>query len=124
MESKKYRKFLETQAEKNPVNIEESSGSKGFKITWDPRRDQPAHGRPSDILDSLYLGKTMEETVVMDRRAARMIQERLNGLEEQNIYMRRRIKMLKVATGVLAIALFFVSIILLSLHLPQLRITL
>jgi hypothetical protein len=122
MESKKYRKFLEKQAEKNPVNIEGSAAGKNFKITWEKSREEPVHSGSSDILDSLYLGKNMEETVTVERKVAGLLRDRLKGLEEENLRMRNRLTTFKIMMVGLGIGLGFVIIILLSIYLPQFRI--
>ncbi|MCW4021012.1 MAG: hypothetical protein NWF14_07295 [Candidatus Bathyarchaeota archaeon] len=122
MESEKYRKFLRQQAEKNPVKIDRSARSTRFRISWRNEGESPVQSSSSDILDSLYLGKDMKETVVVDRRVAALLQDRLGGLEEENIRMRRRIKIMKFAIGALLIAVVVVSAILIKTYLPQFRI--
>jgi len=124
MESKKYRKFLEKQAEKNPVNIEDSTTTRGFRITWDSVHEEPARSGSSDILDSLYLGKNMEENVTVERKAAGLIRDRLRGLEEENLRLRRRISSFKYVMVALGIGFIFVVAILISLLFPQFRIML
>jgi hypothetical protein len=124
MESKKYRKFLEKQAEKNPVNIEDSKTTMGFKITWDKTHDETVRSGSSDILDSLYLGKNMEENVTVERKAASLIKDRLRGLEEENLRLRRHITSFKVLLVALGISFIFVVAILISILLPQYRIIL
>ncbi len=124
MESDKYRRFLEKQAEKNPVKIEGSTDNKGFKITWNNVRDEPKRGSSSDILDSLYLGKNMEETVIIERKVAGLLKDRLRGLEDENLRLRKRLTTLKILLIALGTSLLFVSILLLSLLIPQFRIIL
>ncbi len=124
MENEKYRRFLEKQAEKNPVNIEGSAGNRGFKITWDNVREEPKRGGSSDILDSLYLGKNMEENVVVERKVAGLLKDRLRGLEEENLRLRKRLTTFKIMMVALGVSLLFVGIILLSVLVPQFRIIL
>jgi hypothetical protein len=124
MENKKYRKFLEKQAEKNPVNIEDSTSARGFKITWDKAHEEPTRSGSSDILDSLYLGKNMEQNVTVERKVAGLIRDRLKGLDEENLRLRRRITSYKVLTVALGISFLFVIAILISVLFPQFRILL
>jgi len=124
MESDKYRRFLEKQAEKNPVKIEGSTDNKGFKITWNNVRDEPKRGSSSDILDSLYLGKNMEETVIIERKVAGLLKDRLRGLEDENLRLRKRLTTLKILLIALGTSLLFVFILLFSLLIPQFRIIL
>ncbi|MBS7614928.1 hypothetical protein KEJ18_04275 [Candidatus Bathyarchaeota archaeon] len=124
MESEKYRRFLEKQAEKNPVKIEDSTANKGFKITWDNVRDEPKRRSSSDILDSLYLGKNMEETVIVERKVAGLLRDRLRGLEDENLRLRRRLTTLKILLVALGTGLLFVTILLLSMIIPQFRVIL
>ena len=124
MENKKYRKFLEKQAEKNPVNMEDSASAKGFKITWDKGHEEPVRSGSSDILDSLYLGKNMEENVTVERKAAALIRDRLKGLEEENLRLRRRMTSFKFLMVALGISFLFVVAILISVLFPQFRILL
>lgn len=124
MENKKYRKFLEKQAEENPVNIEDSTGGRGFKITWDNIHEEPVRSGSSDILDSLYFGKNMEENVTVERKVAGLIRDRLKGLEEENLRLHRRITSFKVLMVALGISFLFVLAILISLVFPQFRIML
>lgn len=122
MESEKYRKFLKQQAEKNPVKIEGSLVGRRFRISWEDERDRSKVDSSSDLLDSLYLDKNMEETVFVDRKAAVMLQDRLRGLEEENIRVRKQMRLMKFAAGVLLIAVALLSLVLLDANLPQIQI--
>jgi hypothetical protein len=124
MENEKYRKFLEKQAEKNPVNIDGSPSSKTFRISWDNIREEPPRSGSSDILDSLYLGKAMEENVTVERKVAGLIRDRLRGLEEENLRIRKRLTTYRIAMAALGISLIFVLVILIDLLASQLRIIL
>jgi hypothetical protein len=119
MESEKYRRFLAQQAEKNPVKMEGSLIGERFRISWEDNEDRPASSSTSDILDSFYFGKDMQETVVVDRRAAALLQDRLRGLEEENIRVRKRIKWMKFIIGALLLAVAFVSVALITIRFPQ-----
>jgi len=119
MESETYRKFLKSEAEKNPVRIEESMEKERFRISWQNVKERPIPISSSDIIDSLYLGEDMQETVIMDRRVAATLQDRLKGLEEENIRMRRRVKVMKLVIGALLLGLTFISLILLRNILPK-----
>jgi len=121
MESEKYRKFLKQQAEKNPVKIEGSLVGRRFRISWEDERDRTKVESSSDLLDSLYLDKNMEETVFVDRKAAAMLQDRLRGLEEENIRVRKRARLMKFTIGALLVAVALLSFALMntnSLHIP------
>jgi hypothetical protein len=122
MESEKYRKFLKQQAEKNPVKIEGSLVGKRFRISWEDERDRSTLDSSSDLLDSLYLDKNMEETVFVDRKAAAMLQDRLRGLEEENIRVRKQMRLMKFAAGALLVAVALLSLVLLDANLPQIQI--
>ena len=122
MESEKYRKFLKQQAEKNPVKIEGSLVGQRFRISWEDERDRSTLTSSSDLLDSLYLDKNMEKTVFVDRKAAAMLQDRLRGLEEENIRVRKQMRLMKIAAGALLIAVALLSLVLLDANLPQIQI--
>lgn len=124
MESEKYRRFLKKQAEKNPVKIEGSLSSERYRISWEDDRDRSKVNASSDILDSLYLGKDMQETVVVDRKVAAMLQDRLRGLEEENIRVRKRMRLMKGIIGALIVAFAFVSLAFLNVYFPQIQIAL
>ncbi len=119
MESKKYRKFLEQQAKRNPVKIERGLGIESYRVSWEDNEDRPPSSSSSDILDSLYFGKDMQETVVVDRRAAALLQDRLRGLEEENIRVRKRIKWSKLLIGALLAVVACLSAALIGTYLPQ-----
>ena len=93
-----------------------------FRISWEDERDRTKVESSSDLLDSLYLDKNMEETVFVDRKAAAMLQDRLRGLEEENIRVRKQMRLMKFAAGVLLIAVALLSLVLLDANLPQIQI--
>jgi hypothetical protein len=124
MSNKKYKKFLEKQSEKNPIDLNSSMSRGNFRISWERNKEESPQGSSSHILDSIYLGKDMEETVVVDRRVAGMLRDRLKGMEDENLRLRKRVGRLKImliAVGAAALLLFAV---LLNLYLPQLGIIL
>ncbi|MCS7119755.1 MAG: hypothetical protein NZ952_00885 [Candidatus Bathyarchaeota archaeon] len=115
MESKKYMKFLEHQAHQNPVRIEGSLKSEKFRISWQSPEGKHALPGSSDIIESLYLGREMQESVVVDRRIAMLLQDRLRGLEEENIRMRKRLKLQKLLNiFLLALLALLLSYLILS----------
>jgi len=113
---------LKQQSEKNPVKIEGSLVGERFRISWEDERDRSTLNSSSNLLDSLYLGKDMQETVVVDRKAAAMLQERLRGLEEENIRVRKRIRLMKFAMGALLVALALVSLAFLNANYLQIQL--
>ena len=122
MESEKYRKFLKQQAEKNPVKIEGSLVGQRFRISWEDERDRTTLDSSSDLLDSLYLGKDMQETVVVDRKTAAMLQDRLRGLEEENIRVRKRMRLMKFIIGALLVGVALVSLAFINTNYLQIQI--
>jgi len=116
MVTEKYKKFLEMEAKKNPVKIEGSMEKEHLRISWENNKERPIQTKSSDIIDSIYLGKDMEETVVVDRRVAAMLQDRLKGLEEENIRMHRRVKIMKIMIGALLLSVAFTSLILVKMR--------
>ncbi len=76
----------------------------------------------SDLLDSLYLGKDMQETVVVDRKTAAMLQDRLRGLEEENIRVRKRMRLMKFIIGALLVGVALVSLAFINTNYLQIRI--
>ena len=124
MSSKKYRKFLEKQSEKNPIDLKDSLSRGSLRISWAKNKEELPQGSSSHILDSIYFGKDMEETVVVDRRVAGLLQDRVKNIEDENLRLRKhvgRFKIMLVATTAIALLLFA---ILLNLYLPQLGIRL
>lgn len=122
MESEKYRKFLKQQAEKHPVKIEGSLVGERFRISWEDERDRTTLESSSNLLDSLYLGKDMQETVVVDRKTAAMLQDRLRGLEEENIRVRRRMRLMKFIVGALLVGVALISLAFINTNYLQIQI--
>ena len=113
---------MNQQAKKNPVKIEGSLVGQRFRISWEDNRDRSTLDSSSDLLDSLYLGRDMQETVVVDRKVAAMLQERLRGLEEENIRVRRRMRLMKFVMGALLVSVALVSLALVNSHFLQIQL--
>ena len=113
---------MKQQAEKNPVKIEGSLVGQRFRISWEDERDRTTLVSSSDLLDSLYLGKDMQETVVVDRKTAAMLQDRLRGLEEENIRVRKRMRLMKFIIGALLVGVALVSLAFINTNYLQIRI--
>ena len=90
MTSETYKRFLESQAEKNPVKLDRRT------MSWEEQDVRLPPGSPSNLLESVYLGREPEETVVVDRRSAKLLQERLAGLEVEVNRLHRRIRGMKI----------------------------
>jgi hypothetical protein len=124
MSNKKYRKFLEKQSEKNPIDLDNSISRGSLRITWAKNKEELPQGGSSHLLDSIYLGKDMEETVVVDRRVAGMLQDRLKSIEGENLRLRKRVGRLKLMLIAVAATALLLFAVLLNLYLPQLGIML
>ncbi|MDH5687560.1 MAG: hypothetical protein OEZ48_06840 [Candidatus Bathyarchaeota archaeon] len=112
MSSEKFKKFLESQAEKTPVSIGER------KISWEERDERKVSAQPSDFLESVYFGEEIRDTVVMERSAASMLKHQLASLEDENEHLRKSLKILKIASivvVVVAIAIIYNLWLLLNL---------
>lgn len=116
MESKKFRNFLEAESRRAPIEKKQSISGKNFWISWKEKVDRVTVERgTSDIIDSLYFGEDLSKTVVMDRKVARIIQERLRGLEEENIRLHKRIRIMKIVIyGLILVASMSVIALLLG----------
>jgi hypothetical protein len=101
MISERYRRFLKREAERNPLKIERFTEKEHLRVSWENPPERPVRISLSDIIDSVYLGKDMGETVVVDRRVAVMLEDRLKRLEKENFLMRKRIKIFKIVIMVL-----------------------
>jgi len=97
MVDEKFRKFLEAQTRRSPLRISED------KVSWEDR-DRRLLSPPSDFLESVYLGKELQNTVVMERSVAAMLQHRLTELEKENDSLRKSAKILKIVVAVVAAA--------------------
>lgn len=97
MPSEKFRKFLESQAKRMPLKINKS------KVSWEERGERAASSQPSDFLESVYFGKELRDTVVMERGVAAMLQHRLTELEKENENLRKSTKILKITLGAVAV---------------------
>ncbi|MBO3803884.1 MAG: hypothetical protein JTT11_08480 [Candidatus Brockarchaeota archaeon] len=91
--------FLDSQAKKNPIRFDKT------KLSWEEKGAQDGKGAASsNLLDAIYLRKPPEETVVVERSVAALIQERISNLEEEITRLRARVRLLKIA-----ILVFFVG---------------
>jgi len=95
MTSETYKRFLESQAEKNPVKLDRKT------LSWEEQDVRLPPGSSSNLLESVYLGREPEETVVVDRKSAKLLQERLTGLEIEVNRLHRRIRGMKILIWVL-----------------------
>jgi len=95
MTSETYKRFLESQAEKNPVKLDRKT------MSWEEQDVRLPPGSPSNLLESVYLGREPEETVIMDRKSAKLLQERLSGLEMEVNRLHKRIRRMKMSIWVL-----------------------
>jgi len=117
MSSETYRRFLRLEAESHPVKIDKNM------ISWENinMKIQTGLTSPSDILESIYLKRDMSETVVMDRRVASLLRDKLAGLEAETEHLRRRIKFMKfIILGLSSVLLFMLWILLNVLSAPAL----
>ena len=112
MESKKYREFLKRQSVKSPLHRDVSTEKIIVGISQESRR-KFYEDDSSDILDSILLGREMSQSVTVDRRAASLLQYRLNVLEEENIHLRRQNKFMKIIIIIMGVTIFSYSIYLL-----------
>lgn len=115
MESKKYKNFLEKEASKAPLEKKLSDSKGRFWVSWSESSDRAVLDKgTSDILDSIYFGEDLSKTIVIDRKVARIIQERLKNLEEENIHLCKRIRIMKIIISGLVIIILIIAIIALS----------
>ena len=89
MSSESYKRFLRSQARKRPVRVSRTS------ISWEETAREPASGSAANLLESVYLGREPRDTVVVDREAAMVLQERLTGLEGEVDRLHRRLRIMK-----------------------------
>ena len=113
MESERYKKFLEIESRKAPIKRKKSEVRERFWIYWEERTDGSELRKKgeSDIIDSLYFGKDPQKTVVIDGKVARIIQDRLKGLEEENIRLRKHVKIMKLIIAALISITFILAMI-------------
>jgi len=99
----KLKGFLQSQAERHPVRVEPT------RVSYDMADLGGSIGKASsELLETLYLGRRPEDTVVMDRSTALAIESRLSGLEEELGRLRRRLlafKLLAAASSAVALVL-------------------
>jgi len=113
MESKKYKEFLKRQAAKKPLQKNVSTEKIILGI---PRENvEKDYGdESSNILDSILLGKKMGQSVTIDRRSASLLQYRLNVLDEENLRMQRKIRLMKMTIILMAAAILSLCAYLIS----------
>jgi len=99
MSNDRFRKFLKVSKTK----------------VFGKEREKNASSEPSDFLESIYLGKEHQNTVVMERSVAAMFQHRLRELERENRHLMGSVKILKITTCGAVVAFVFVLWILFSL---------
>jgi len=105
MKSEKYKEFLKRQAVKRPLHRNVSTEKISLKIPGE-NVEKTYGGGSSNILDSILLGKEINQSVTVDRRAASLLQYRLNVLEEKNLQMQRRIRLMKMVIILMAVVIF------------------
>jgi len=100
--SSQLEEFLDFQAKKNPIRVEKT------KFSWEEKnvRNDDKSAGSSNLLDAIYLRKPPEETVVVERSVAALIQERISNLEEEITRLRAKVRFLKIA-----ILVFFIGMI-------------
>ncbi len=105
MESEKYREFLKRQAGNRPLPRNISTEKMIFSV---PKQsiEEPARDESSDILDSIFLGKEMSQSVTVDRKAASLLRYRIDALEEENLQMRRKVRLMKMILIFMAAVIF------------------
>lgn len=113
MSSESYKRFLRSQARKRPVRVGKTS------ISWEERERGPSSGSAANLLESVYLGREPKDTVVVDREAAMVLQERLTGLEGEVDRLHRRLRIMKwslfALLGLAAASLSFLLWVLLGM---------
>jgi len=111
MSSEKFKNFLEFQARRSPLKVSEDF------ISWEDKGGREISSRPSDFLESVYLGKELKDTVVMERGVAAMLQHRLQELEKENEHLQRHTKILKfILYGITITAIVIIGALLSILY--------
>lgn len=111
MESEKYRKFLEIESKKAPLEKKQSDMRERFWFSWGESVDRaPVEKGSSDIIDSLYFGNDLSRTVVIDRKVAKILQERLRGLEEENMRLHKRVRLIRLIMYALILIIILMAI--------------
>jgi|GEM_PF-694485 len=109
--SEKYRKFLEKEAKKAPIERKHLDDGRRFLISWWDKEDRVlAEKGFQDIIGSVYFGENPSKTVIMDQKVARMLRERIHWLEEENMSLHRQIGRMKIVVFglvIVVIALIF-----------------
>jgi hypothetical protein len=104
MSSESYKKFLETQAKKKPIDIERVRFIPPLKKV----KKEESSSSPSNLLESVYLKKDLNETIVVERGTARMLRERLTELEKKVNHLNQRLLVMRL----MIIVLLVISVVL------------
>ncbi|MBS7607056.1 hypothetical protein KEJ14_04355 [Candidatus Bathyarchaeota archaeon] len=100
MGAERYKRFLEVESRRAPLERKQSNVGERSLIYWGESRDRATMSKgTSDIISSLYFGEEPQSAVIIDRSVAKILQERLNSLEEENIRLYRRIRFAKFLIG-------------------------
>lgn len=111
----KYKRFLEIESRRAPLERKQSNVGGRSLIYWGESRDRATIEKgASDIISSLYFGEEPQRAVIIDRSVARILQERLKSLEEENIRLYRRMRFAKFLIGGLLLLVFLMLIMLFS----------
>jgi len=115
MENEKYRKFLEHQSVGKPLHKRVSAEKILLNIPVREVEESP-RDESINILDSILLGREIDKNVTVDRRAASLLRYRLDLLEKENLQMKEKIRLMKMAIIIMAVTLFS-TLIYLIMHL-------
>jgi len=94
-----YRRFLVLESKRYPLKMSRNT------VSWESEdRGSPSEAdHPRDILEFMYLERGTQDAVVMDKRVAAMLQDRLRNLEEENQHLRGRVRIMKFLVGGLVV---------------------
>ncbi|MCX8170638.1 MAG: hypothetical protein N3E47_01515 [Candidatus Bathyarchaeota archaeon] len=94
--SEKYRSFLEVEAKKAPLEKKRLDDGRSLLTWWDKTDRVMVEKGSSDIMDLIYFGEDPSKTVVIDQKVAKMLRERLHGLEEENLRLHSQLRRMKI----------------------------
>lgn len=106
MSSEKFKRFLEIESRRKPLSVSEE------RVSWEEKGERTLSSQPSDFLESVYLGKELQNTVVMERSVAAMLQHRLTELEKENGHLRSSVRILKFVLGGFVVVTLLVWVVL------------
>jgi len=113
IDSKRYKDFLESESRKAPIEKKQIDEGRRFWVYWTERDDKVVgEGETRDIIDLVYFDKKPSKTVILDRSTARILQERLKGLEEENIDLLKKMRVMKSIICALTLVITALLIIL------------